>query len=166
MRRSGITILLAIAYAASFITQLSRFREQLDDLRLNPPGYGDYAWRNSSTINAILHLPEETPIIASDTAGVVLWTNRPAYDIRELIEKRKVDQYLPFGSDTTSGVENLFRDDGAALVLFRSAFWQFYDLYQEDTDARLDAMVEGLYQYRDLGDGSIYFYDRESAPDG
>ena len=164
-RRSWIAPVLIVIYVFGLIPQFPQIREQLGSLSLNPPGYGSHAWRNSKTINAILELPKEVPIIASDTAGILLWTNKPAYDIPELIDQKKVDRYLPLGSNPDSGVDSLFRESGAALVMFRSGYWQFFDIYHEETVARLDAMFEGLYHFGDLEDGSIYFYNKESAPD-
>jgi hypothetical protein len=63
-----------------------------------------------------------------------------------------------FGDDPTDSVQKAFRENGDALVLFNSSFWQFNKIYGDQTNQRLDNLTQGLYLYAQLRDGAIYMY--------
>jgi hypothetical protein len=58
-------------------------------------------------------------------------------------------------------VQTIFRDQNAALVLFDTAYWEFYAIYGEKAHQRMKAFTEGLNLYADYRDGAIYFYKSE-----
>jgi hypothetical protein len=95
-----------------------------------------------------------------ETAAILFYTERPAYEISELVAGIPLDTYCPFGANLTNVEEKVFREQGAALVLFDSVYWQFWQLYEQDTQRRLDEFISGLYLYYDGWDGKIYFIDR------
>ncbi len=121
-------------------------------------GYTSRAWRDSETLQAIEKLPSNIPLISNESALVLFYTGRPAYDIPELINN--VPQVLTnrFGDDPTDPVQKAFRENGAALVLFNSSLWQFNKIYGDQTNQRLDYLTRDLNIDAQLSDGAIYFY--------
>lgn len=114
-------------------------------------------WRSSGVIREVLKLPESVAIISNETAAILFYTERPAYEIPELTVGIPVEAYRPFGTNLNNVEENVFQEQGAALVVFDSVYWQFWTIYEQDTQRRLDEFISGLYLYYDGWDGSIYF---------
>ena len=154
----GLSVVAAIGFAManspltmSTLTQLSR--EGL--------GYSGSAWRNSPTIAAIGELSAGMIIVSDESEAVQFLTGRGALEISELMSSPSLEQYTTFGTDNGDAPQRLFREGRAALVLFRSAYWQFYSIYGDRTEDRLEAFTHGLRVFRDLSDGTIYL-----APEG
>jgi 4-amino-4-deoxy-L-arabinose transferase-like glycosyltransferase len=119
-------------------------------------------WRTSQTIRAAQELSEDTPIISNDTGAILFFTGRMGMEISESYRSEPLQQFTRFGDDLDDSAQTLFRDGEAALVLFYPSFyWQLYDLYQDDTEKRLQAFVQGLDVYAEFPDGAIYFYPQE-----
>lgn len=125
---------------------------------LHDNGAGLIAWRNSEMLNQIQALPRDVPIITNESAAILLYLDRPTYDIPELITREPLENFPRFGRGTT-GADRRFREGGAALALFNSAPYQFYWIYYEDTEERLAALTDGLYVHSTSGDGAIYFFE-------
>lgn len=121
-------------------------------------GYSSRAWAQSGLLRAVQELPEEIPLISSDVDSLLLFLDRPAYRIPELESGIPVASYRRFGDDPLDPTQRLFRDEGAALVLYTSAYWQFERVYGPDAETRLQSLVAGLDVYALERDGAIYFY--------
>ncbi|MCJ7513873.1 MAG: hypothetical protein MUO23_13020, partial [Anaerolineales bacterium] len=132
--------------------------EYLQQMRLEGSGYTSRSWRTSPTIQAARTLPEQTALISNDSAALLLLALHPAYDIPELVNRQEQAAFQRFGEDRQDPVERLFREQGAALVLFDSSRGQFMGLYGERADERLEALTAGLDVYLDTADGTIYLY--------
>jgi len=126
----------------------------------NGSAFTSTRWRSSGVVREVQKLLKSIPIISDETAAILFYTERPAYEISELVAGIPLDTYCPFGANLTNVEEKVFREQGAALVLFDSVYWRFWQLYEQDTQRRLDEFISGLYLYYDGWDGKIYFIDR------
>jgi hypothetical protein len=122
-------------------------------------GFTGVRWRNSGTIDDLKELSPDIPIITNEPAAVLFLTDRTAYEIDELYRTASLTDFTNYGGEMDDPVQQLFREDGAALVLFDSLYWQLYPIYDEETPQRLEEFTQGLRLYSDSWDGAIYFYD-------
>jgi hypothetical protein len=153
---SMIPILLAIGISFSYL------QDDLDYVlshHQNGAGYTSRDWRASGTIQAVEQLPSKITIISNESAAVLFYTGRPAFDIVELIYHKPLTITTRYGDDPADPAQKAFRENGAALVLFNTSFWQFRQLYGNQTTQRLEYFTQGLFLYAQLGDGAIYFYN-------
>ncbi len=121
-------------------------------------GYTGEAYRDSKFIQIVKQLPADIPLISNEAALVLFYTGRPAYDISELVDKAPIDVEAQYGSNLDDPPQKAFREQGAALVLFNSAYWQFEPLYGDQTSKRLQSLTTGMTVYYQTNAGSIYFY--------
>jgi ABC-type multidrug transport system fused ATPase/permease subunit len=140
------------------ISQIGSSFSLLQDLHNNGGGYGSEKWQSSELLNEVQDLPQDIPIISNDAEAILLYTNRPAYRIPELMEGIKLDNFKSFGQDPGDEIQRIFTNRGAALVLFDSIYWQFNSFYFHQTEERLEAFTRVLYLYSKAADGEIYFY--------
>jgi hypothetical protein len=122
-------------------------------------GYTSRAVRNSETIRALEQLPSNIPLISNESALVLFYNDHPAYDISELTNDAPLKRFTRYGDDPTDPAQIAFRENGAALVLFNSSFWQFKRLYGDQTSKRMEDFIQGLDLFAQLEDGAIYFYN-------
>ncbi len=140
------------------ISNLPTSYAKLESLHENGEGYTNKRWQTSETIQAIMGIPPSAAIITNDSDAILLLLDRPSYDLPEILLDEPKEVYLRFGDDSTNGIERIFREEGAALVLFRPIEWQLRPIYGDDTQARIQSLTEGLSVFFDSYDGSIYFY--------
>jgi len=136
---------------------LSQSWEFVADMRQDGAGYTSRAWRNSPTLKAIENLPPDLPLISSESAALTFLLDRPAYDIPELVRGEETRPFVRFG-DGQDLEERLFREQGAALVFFDLSYGHFFQLYEDETEQRLQVLVHGLREHGRYADGAIYFY--------
>jgi hypothetical protein len=105
-------------------------------------------------------MPSSVPIISNETAAILFLVGRPAYDMEEVISPVIYDQSSQFGESPTEPARAILRDNGGALVLFDSIYWQLWPKYGSGTQDRLDDLVSGLHLQTMTDDGGIYFYTR------
>ncbi len=134
--------------------------EFLQQMRLEGAGYTSLSWQTSPTLQAARDLPHHIALISNDSAALMFLARRPAYDIPELIKLQEQADFQRFGEDREDPIERLFREQGAALVLFDNSRGQFMGLYGERADERLAALTAGLVVFLDTPDGTIYLYPR------
>jgi hypothetical protein len=134
--------------------------EFLQQMRLEGSGFTSRSWVSSPTLQAARGLPRDTALISNESAALMFLARRPAYDVPELVRRQEQAAFEPFGENRQDPVERLFREQGAALVLFDSSRGQFMGLYGERADERLAALTAGLDVYLDTPDGTIYLYPR------
>jgi hypothetical protein len=88
---------------------------------------------------------------------ILLHADQWPYGIEELSRQEPLSVFTRYG-DGGGEDQKLFREDGAALVLFDSAFNQFSSLYPQQEQERLEALIDGLSAFSEGNDGAIYFY--------
>jgi hypothetical protein len=98
-------------------------------------GYTAKAWRNAEIISKIEQLPVDTTLISNESAMVLFFTGRPAYDITELIDHAPQTITDRYGDDTNDHPQKEFHENGAALVLFYSIYSQLQELYGDQTQS-------------------------------
>jgi hypothetical protein len=153
--QASIIIVLIIILASNIRSSF----ELVTDLHRNGGLYTNKRWQLSEVMEEVLNLPEDIPLISNVPPPILFYALRPAYEISEITQTIPEENYLPYGEDMVDGVQRVFREERAALILFKEIYWQIAPLYKEDTQARLDAFTEGLYKYYEGWDGAIYYYD-------
>jgi hypothetical protein len=149
---------LALVYAAWFLPQGWKVASSLNQAGA---GYTSQSWRSSPTIAALQPLPTETPIITNESAAVMFWLDRPAYDFKLPAAEQPGSGLDRFG-DGADELASIFREQGAALVLFSSISGQLAGRYgEEGAGTRLSALTEGLELFARLDDGQVFFYPIE-----
>ena len=121
-------------------------------------GYTSAAWQSSPTLEAVQGLDPEVPLITNESVGVLLYTDRYAYDLPHLYSQQIYVINTRFGDDRSDPTAVIFRDDGAALVLFNTIFDQLEPLYHDRTKFKVESLIEGLDILFESTDGAIYFY--------
>jgi hypothetical protein len=158
------TVLPVILALGMVIPNVQAGSELLSDLHDEGKGHTRAYWHQSELMEALKELPQDVPLISNETEAIILWADRRAYRIPELWNRTYVEPFTPFGADPDDPVQEIFRDQGAALVLFNTVYWQFWVIYAGKADERWEAFVDGLYPYVKVADGTIYFY--EAHPGG
>ena len=151
-----IPILLAAGISISYLDESLDIVSQYHQ---SGSGYTGRVWRASGTIQAIEQLPSNISLISNDSAALLFYTGRPAYDISELTNNQPLMSFPTYGDDPSDPAQIAFRENGAGLVLFNSSRWQFQRLYGDQTTKRLDYFTRGLSLYAQSWDGAIYFYN-------
>ena len=144
---------LVLLYLGAFLpASTSLIREYF----LHGRGYTSTAWHESNTLEALNKLPPDTPLITNQAAAVLLWTDRPAYDFCSL----PCDQpgNVRYGDNPTDETQVIFRQQGAALVLFYPFCAPRDVLWNVEWMAEIEALTRDLTIYEYSCDGAIYFY--------
>jgi len=124
-------------------------------------GYTTYSWRNSETIQAVRDLPAGVPVVSNNAAAILLWADRPAYELMEDMNPAFINQTTPYGSDMSDNSQVAFREQGAALVIFREQFLsQIEGTFGEKGLIRLNTIFTGLVLGGQYADGTIYYYPK------
>lgn len=130
----------------------------LSRLHLEGEGYSSPAWRQSGLVREAAMLPRDTAIITNESAAILFLIGRPCYDMTEIVDPGVQHQSGRFVDDLSDPAQSLFREGKAALVLFDSAYWQLWPKYEDQTQERLESLVDGLNVRATAYDGAIYFY--------
>jgi 4-amino-4-deoxy-L-arabinose transferase-like glycosyltransferase len=154
----ALSLLAAVAFAAANLGPMLDIATKLNRDGL---GYSSPVWRGSPTIAAIEELPIGMIIVSDESEAVQFLTGRGALEINELQTSEPLTVFASFGADSSDEPQRLFREGRAALVLFRSAYWQFHAIYGDRAQDRLQAFTSGLRVFRDLPDGTIYLPPEE-----
>ncbi len=121
-------------------------------------GYTSPEWMSSETLRQARALPEGMPIITNESTALMLHLDRAAYDLPQIQQAERASSFSRFGDGNTAE-ERVFREEGAALVLFDSIRWQLHGIYGGDAEFRLERLTQGLHLHVLTEDGAIYFYD-------
>ena len=157
-RLQALPYVLALLGLAWFLPQSV---DAVESLHNNAFGFTGPAWRQSETIQAARALPQETILISNESAAIMFYLDQAAYDIPELMPGGARSESVRFG-EGRSGEERIFREEGAALILFDSVTRQFESIYPGQGQTRSELLNQGLIPFAELSDGTIYFYpDRE-----
>ena len=125
-------------------------------------GYYNITWQNSQTIQQVNLLPAETILVSNDPTAIYFLTGRLAYTLAEPRQTGPAATFTRYGDGdlTNDRAQRVFKEDGAALVLFGSIIDDLQPLYGERTQERLQALVQGLRTAYTGNDGWIYYYAR------
>ena len=154
--RWQVTLFAMIALVVTS-SQLPNTVSFLRNLHQYGGGYTGLRWQSSQTMSAVYALDPNIPLISNETSAIMLLADRSPFELPELESHAPLPIDMAFGDGSTRA-ERAFREEGAALVLFDTVRWQMAPVYGESTSQRLGSLVDGLFLYRDLEDGSIYFY--------
>ena len=116
-----------------------------------------YGWRDSGLIRAVRDLPEDTLVISNRSAAVLMWADRPAFEMMDGLQSAFLDQTTPYGPDETDTTQKVFRE-GAVLVVFRTFPSQMEVKYGDRGVKRLESIFDGLTVLAEYPDGVIYVY--------
>jgi hypothetical protein len=116
-----------------------------------------YRWQDAEVIQALKALPAGQAIVSNKSETVILWADRPAYDLMETLQPGFIKQDSPYGSDETDSAQKVFRQ-GGALVLFSDFKNQFESTYGERGKERFETILAGLEAEGKYPEGVIYLY--------
>jgi hypothetical protein len=122
-------------------------------------GYTSKMWQHSEVAQAIDTISLDTALISNDIDAIMFFTNRPAFRIPELELQIRKEEFRPFGAEVKDDVQRIFKEEGAALILFDSATMQFAEIYGSGWELRFESFTEDLCVFSNLLDGTIYFYN-------
>ena len=152
---------LLIAMAALVLSQAPGAWSTIEDLHAGNNSLTTPDWRDSAMITFLQGLPPSTGIVTNESALVLLWADRPAYDLPALVpDAPRKTSFRRFGDDTGDPIEVLFRDDRVVLAVFDTISPQLARIYEDAAPARLRAMLEGLDVVYEGPGGTIYSYPR------
>ncbi len=155
-------LVLAAAYLACLGllgTYLLRSALIVRDYHRTGIGYLAQTWRDSRTLEMVRQLSASTPIISNETTAIMFLTGRAAYPLQEIYQDQPQTAFTSYGSGEDPA-QQIFREKGGALVLFRGTLNDDFAMYGERTGERLQMLTRGLFQYYNGEDGAIYFFNR------
>ncbi len=156
-----IPIFLAVGLSISYLHDSVNIVSQYHQYG---SGYTSKAWRDSTIFNLIEQLPRDIPIISNESALLLFYTGRPAYDISEIVDQEPQNITIRYGDEPNDLPQKIFRENGAALVLFSSILPQFQKLYGDQYIPRLENFTRDLSLYARTSDGEIYFFPLAQLP--
>lgn len=131
-------------------------KKLIDQYHQSGLGYTSAAWHSSLTLQAVRDISASTPIITNQAAAVLLHVNRAAYDFCS--SPCDSASNLRYGDDTRDPVQRVFREQGAALVLFIQFCGGQNQSPDADFLAHMNVLTQDLQQVFRSCDGAIYFY--------
>lgn len=152
--------------ALAVVVTLGNLQTDIDTVvGMNKDGRGltSQEWQTSETIAALRELPDGLDIVSNQADVILLFLERSSFGIPELETEQRAAEFLSFGEYPSTMAERVFREQGAVLVLFSTAYQQFQAIYGPDASRRLESFSKGLRVYSTHSDGTIYFWE-ESAP--
>ena len=157
-RRRGLQVLPWLVLTVLVVWQVPAIAPSLETLH-GGFGYTTDWWRNSTTIKAVRALPAGTPIVSNYAAAIMLWTDRPGWEILEQIHPAFIAQTGLYGSDTTDKAQVAFREHGGVLVIFNPQFpTQMESAFGPAGTQRVSSMLNGLKVVGTYSDGTIYVF--------
>ena len=158
-QKSQWLIVFPLLFAASMVVFNYPFaKSEVLSLHRYGKGYTSAAWQTSPTIEAVRVIHPDVPIITNESVVVLLYTDRYAYDLPQLYSFQPFEKNARVGVDRSNHTAAIFREDGAALVLFNSIFKQLEPIYHDRTKSMVETLIEGLDVVFESTDGAIYFY--------
>jgi hypothetical protein len=146
-----LTVLMVLWQLPNTVNLVARLNQE-------GAGYTGKAWRTSETLRAAEELSKDIQLISNESTAVMFLLDRPAFELPAIADNSADEPSHRFG-DGSDHVEQLFRQEGAALVLFNSIRWQLHGIYGEGAESRLERLTQGLHLHVLTEDGAIYFYE-------
>ncbi len=159
LRRPAVNIAFALLFAFAGFQGLrgSRIARQnaIDGL-----GYNALAWQESQTVRYLREeLPQDQLLITNEETALLFLLNRTSWPMKEIYANQPDTLFYAYRdsvADTTDKGRLAFQDGRALLVVFDTFEDQMRDIYGEDTEARIRALLNGLDIVFDGDDGAIY----------
>ena len=126
----------------------------------NGLGFMTQRWQQSELIAAVRQLPADTILVTNEPKAVLILAERTSYTLKEIYFREALETFSRYGDGDISADEpqRLFRESGAALVLFDSIQDQLYGLYGVQLDERISVLTGELSLHFQGSDGAIYYY--------
>jgi 4-amino-4-deoxy-L-arabinose transferase-like glycosyltransferase len=151
------TVLIPLMLAVPIIVSNAQSSWALiGDYYQNGAGYTAARWHQSDVLEVVPGLPAEIPIITNEAAALLLWTNRSGYDFCTLPCEQP--ENVRYGDNPEDEVQRIFREDGAALVLFYPFCASRDNAWYAERMAQVDNLTRGLIVMAYTCDGGIYLY--------
>jgi hypothetical protein len=160
-----IRLVAAICVIGTIAGYLSIGIEPLRRLHENGAGYTSPTWRKSATIQAAMSLPADIPLISNEPIAVLFYVGYWPHELSVTGEPGVPSSYTRYG-DGADEMESIFRDQHAALILFDTIYAQIGGEYQGETQARVQALTNGLTVEFKGNDGAIYTYPPSTSLSG
>ncbi len=157
-RRAGLVVgIIALLLCGWFASRSLRIVQQNVQLGL---GYNSIAWQTSPVIAQVKKLPSNTILISNENTAIYFLTGRLAYLLTETRQAQAQTTAYRYGDGDPAAdpAQRLFKENGAALVLFRSIADELQPLYGDQAQQRLQELVQGLETAYTGSDGWIYYY--------
>lgn len=120
-------------------------------------GYNAAEWRNAPILDAVRALPPDVALVSNETTALMYLADRPAYALQEIYQDQPLQVFTVYGEGSDEA-QRVFREQGAALVLFSATLRDDFAMYGDRLDERLAALTRGLRPAYQGEDGAIYFY--------
>jgi len=154
-RTRVLNALLAITIIASLSGWTIISQDIVLGLHRTGLGYTSRAWRESETMRAVANLPPDLALVSNETAAILLYTDRSAYEVPGLKAGDSHPLSLPFGSGS-SDLDRAYRQGTAALVLFDTVKDQLGSRTGGEQDVTVGDLTAGLRTVFEGNDGAIY----------
>jgi hypothetical protein len=152
---AGLTV-LALSYAFRGVRMGSQIHT--DGL-----GFNSRSWQSSPTIEAVRELPADTVLITNEVTALQFLSGRAAYAIPEIYQRPPGSPPRSFGEADGDAVHRLFREGGAALVVFDTLPAQFDQVRPGSGETWSRRLVEGLHIMLEAEDGAIFVYGAQGS---
>jgi len=163
---NSLAVIPFLFAASIMVLNYPESRDQVLSLSREGRGFTSLAWQTSPMIEAIQDINPRVLLITNESVAILLYTNRSAYDFPPVFSEQPVELNNRFGDDASEDTAKIFREEGAALVLFDSIFWQLEPLDHDRAKAKIEALTEGLEIFFENTDGAIYFYPDNGNSNG
>jgi len=144
-----MVLVLDLSYAGTSWNIISQYHT-------NGAGYTSKVWHNSTTLKTVRSLSASIPIITNESAALLLLLGRPAFDF--CTSPCNQSGEIRYGDDPQDPVQQVFRQDGAALALFYPYCGVQDQAWYSETIAQFTSLTRDLTHYFSSCDGDIYFY--------
>jgi len=158
LRRQAALIGILLLSIVIVLPKLPATWSMIDDLHTNGRGYTNKRNWHSPLLAEIDALPSGIPLISNDPDLILFWTGRPAYGLPDTYLQEQTNDTLPFGSDESSVIQIVFSQQDAALALFQTIYVELNPIHDEQTEVKVEAMLDGLDLKYDGWDGKLIFY--------
>ena len=116
-------------------------------------------WREDQIMQTLRSLPDNTPIISTTPDVVLLWADRPAYDLNEHLSPSLLESTSLYGADATDPSQTAFQQ-GGILVVFNNYQAVIKGKYGNVGKERFKTMFDGLTIYGTFDKGTLYTYPK------
>lgn len=157
-RARGLTVIPIIFAASIMVFNYSESRDNVLSLSQDGRGFTSREWQTSPTIEAIQDISPDVPLITNESSAILLYADRYAYDFPMMFFEQSTEMNPRPGDDPSEAAAKIFREEGAALVLFDSIYGHLEPLYHDHAKAKIEAFTERLDIFFECADGAIYFY--------
>jgi len=116
-------------------------------------------WREDQLMHALRDLPEGTPIISTNPDLILLWADRPSYDLTEQLSPEFLAATTIYGSDLSDPSQSAFRQ-GGVLVVFNNYQAVIKGKYGNAGKERLQTLFDGLTILNTFDKGIVYTFPK------